>query len=94
MKKKPENFKDGLKKIIAEEVVNLIDTIFDPTPVDPYAGYDVQEGYVRERYGYLSGICDAAELAGLTFKELQAIKDAAAQSKGKNWCDVLDKIKY
>ena len=75
-------------------MVKLIDAIYDDTPVDHYAGYDVLNGFVRERYGYLSGLSDAAELAGVPFKELQAVKDAAAQTKGKNWYDVLDKIKY
>ncbi len=89
-----KKFKEQLMRIIAEEVVKLIDVINDPTPVDPYAEYDVLDGYIRERYGYLNGISDAAELAGIPFKELQTIKDAAAQSKGKNWYDVLDQIKY
>ena len=87
-------YKTELLKIIAEEVVKLIDAVYDDTPVDHYAGYDVLNGFVRERYGYLSGLSDAAELAGVPFKELQAVKDAAAQTKGKNWYDVLDKIKY
>lgn len=87
-------YKSELLKIIAEEVVKLIDAVYDDTPVDHYAGYDVLNGFVRERYGYLSGLSDAAELAGVPFKELQAVKDAAAQTKGKNWYDVLDKIKY
>ncbi len=88
------NYKTELLKIIAEEVIKLIDAVYDDTPVDHYAGYDVLNGFVRERYGYLSGLSDAAELAGVPFKELQAVKDAAAQTKGKNWYDVLDKIKY
>lgn len=87
-------YKSELLKIIAEEVIKLIDAVYDDTPVDHYAGYDVLNGFVRERYGYLSGLSDAAELAGVPFKELQAVKDAAAQTKGKNWYDVLDKIKY
>ena len=87
-------YKSELLKIIAEEVVKLIDAIYDDTPVDHYAGYDVLSGFVRERYGYLRGLSDAAELAGVPFKELQAVKDAAARTKGKNWYDVLDKIKY
>ena len=87
-------YKSELLKIIAEEVVKLIDAVYDDTPVDHYAGYDVLNGFVRERYGYLSGLSDAAELAGVPFKELQAVKDAAARTKGKNWYDVLDKIKY
>ena len=86
-------YKSELLKIIAEEVVKLIDAVYDDTPVDHYAGYDVLNGFVRERYGYLSGLSDAAELAGVPFKELQAVKDAAARTKGKNWYDVLDKIK-
>ena len=88
------NYKTELLKIIAEEVVKLSDAVYDDTPVDHYAGYDVLNGFVRERYGYLSGLSDAAELAGVPFKELQTVKDAAAQTKGKNWYDVLDKIKY
>ena len=88
------NYKTELLKIIAEEVVKLIDAVYDDTPVDHYAGYDVLNGFVRERYGYLSGLSDAAELVGVPFKELQTVKDAAAQTKGKNWYDVLDKIKY
>ena len=87
-------YKSELLKIIAEEVIKLIDAVYDDTPVDHYAGYDVLNGFVRERYGYLSGLSDAAELAGVPFKELQAVKDAAAQTRGKNWYDVLDKIKY
>ena len=87
-------YKSELLKIIAEEVVKLIDAVYDDTPVDHYAGYDVLNGFVRERYGYLSGLSDAAELAGVPFKELQTVKDAAAQTNGKNWYDVLDKIKY
>ena len=87
-------YKSELLKIIAEEVIKLIDAVYDDTPVDHYAGYDVLNGFVRERYGYLSGLSDAAELAGVPFKELQAVKDAAAQTRGKNWYHVLDKIKY
>ena len=87
--------KTELKKIIADEVVNLINVINDPTPVDPYAGYDVQEGFIRERYGYISGLSDAAELAGIPFKELQAIKNSAAEkANGTDWYAVLDQIKY
>ena len=87
-------YKTELIKIIAEEVVKLIDAVYDDTPVEHYAGYDVLSGYVREKYGYISGLSDAAELAGVPFKKLQAAKDDAARTKGKNWYDVLDKIKY
>ena len=45
------NYKTELLKIIAEEVVKLSDAVYDDTPVDHYAGYDVLNGFVRERYG-------------------------------------------
>ena len=88
-------YKSELLKIIAEEVVKLIDAVYDDTPVDHYAGYDVLNGFVRERYGYISGICDAAEIAGVPFKEVQAIKNtAAAKVNGTDWYAIVDQIKY
>lgn len=90
-----EKVKDELKKIIAEEVAKLAEALNDPTPVDPYAGYDVLGGYARERYGYINGICDAAEIAGVPFKEIQAIKNTvAAKANGTDWYAILDQIKY
>lgn len=90
-----EKVKDELKKIIAEEVAKLAEALNGPTPVDPYAGYDVLEGYARERYGYISGICDAAEIAGVPFREIQAIKNTAAEkANGTDWYAILDQIKY
>ena len=90
-----EKVKDGLKEIIAEEVAKLAEALNDPTPVDPYAGYDVLGGYARERYGYINGISDAAEIAGVPFKEIQAIKNTtAAKVNGTDWYAILDQIKY
>ena len=92
---KTEKIKDELKKIIAEEVVKLAEALNDPTPTNPYAGYDVLSGYARERYGYISGICDAAEIAGVPFKEIRAIKNAAAaKANGTDWYAIVDQIKY
>ena len=92
---KTATIKNELKKIIAEEVTKLAEALNDPTPVDPYAGYDVLSGYARERYGYINGICDAAEIAGVPFKEIQAIKNAAAaKANGTEWYAIVDQIKY
>ena len=89
-----KEYKTELKKLIADEVVNLIKAVSDPMPADHY-GYDVLEGYIRERYGYISGLSDAAELAGLPFNELQAIKNSAAEeANGTDWYAVLDQINY
>ena len=89
-----EKVRDEFKKIIAEEVTKLAEALNDPTPVDPYTGDDVLEGYARERYGYLSGICDAAEIAGVPFREIQAIKSTAAAKANTDWYAILDQIKY
>ena len=89
-----EKVRDEFKKIIAEEVTKLAEALNDPTPVDPYTGDDVLEGYARERYGYLSGICDAAEIAGVPFREIQAIKSTAAAKVNTDWYAILDQIKY
>ena len=89
-----EKVRDEFKKIIAEEVTKLAEALNDPIPVDPYTGDDVLEGYARERYGYLSGICDAAEIAGVPFREIQAIKSTAAAKVNTDWYAILDQIKY
>ena len=79
---------------IAEEVVQLIDTLHQATEADQTPDDSQQFGLVREKYGLICGLCLAAELAGVDFSAIQAVKDRAANNRQTCWSDVLDTIQY
>ena len=79
---------------IAEAVVQLIDTLQQATETDQTDTLYQQYGLVREQYGLICGLSTAAELAGMEFSAVQAVKDRAAISKQTCWADVLDTIQY
>lgn len=79
---------------IAEAVVQLIDTLHQTTETDQTDNPYQQYGLVREQYGLICGLSMAAELAGVDYSAVQAVKDRAATSKRTCWADVLDTIQY